>query len=44
MEPKKKFNRLVNVPKKKQTHKYREQASGYQWKGDKERDSIGVKD
>ena len=27
----KKYNKLVNVTKKKQTHKYREQTSGYQW-------------
>ena len=27
----KKYNKLVNIRKKKQTHKYRDQASGYQW-------------
>ena len=27
----KKYNKLVNIAKKKQTHKYREQTSGYQW-------------
>ena len=27
----KKYNKLVNITKKKQTHRYREQASGYQW-------------
>ena len=25
------YNKLVNITKKKQTHKYREQTSGYQW-------------
>ena len=25
----KKYNKLVNITKKKQTHRYREQASGY---------------
>ena len=27
----KKYNKLVNETKKKQTHRYREQTSGYQW-------------
>ena len=27
----KKYNKLVNKTKKKQTHRYREQTSGYQW-------------
>ena len=27
----KKYNKLVNITKKKQTHGYREQTSGYQW-------------
>ena len=27
----KKYNKLANITKKKQTHRYREQASGYQW-------------
>ena len=27
----KKYNKLVNITKKKQTHRYREQPSGYQW-------------
>ena len=27
----KKYNKLVNKTKKKQTHTYREQISGYQW-------------
>ena len=26
----KKYNKLVNIAKKKQTHRYREQTSGYQ--------------
>ena len=26
----KKYNKLVNIEKKKQTHRYREQTSGYQ--------------
>ena len=26
-----KYNKLVNKTKKKQTHRYREQTSGYQW-------------
>ena len=30
MEPKK-YNRLVNLTQKKQTHRQREQISGYQW-------------
>ena len=27
----KKYNKLVNITKKKQTHRYREQTGGYQW-------------
>ena len=27
----KKYDKLVNKTKKKQTHRYREQTSGYQW-------------
>ena len=27
----KKYNKLVNITKQKQTHRSREQASGYQW-------------
>ena len=27
----KKYNKLVNITKKKQTHRYREQTSGYPW-------------
>ena len=29
----KKYNRLVNITKKKQTHRHREQINGYQWGG-----------
>ena len=35
----KKYNKLVNITKKKLTHRYREESSGYQWelgKGDTE--------
>ena len=28
----KKHYKLVNITKKQQTHRYREQTSGYQWK------------
>ena len=27
----KKYKKLVNLTKKKETHRYREQTSGYQW-------------
>ena len=30
----KKYNKLVDITKKKQTHRYREQMSGYQWEGE----------
>ena len=33
MIPSKKYNKLVNITKKKQTHRFREQTSGYQWGG-----------
>ena len=33
----------VNKKKKKQTHKYREQTSGYQWGEGEERDKRGVR-
>ena len=29
----KKYNKLVNITKKKQAHRHREQTSGYQWEG-----------
>ena len=32
----KKYNKLVNISKKKQTYRYGEQTSGYQW-GERER-------
>ena len=32
MQPKN-YNQVVNRTKKKQAHRYREQASGYQWEG-----------
>ena len=38
---KKKYNKLVNITKKKQTHRYREQTSGYQW-GEGRGGNIGV--
>ena len=46
MEPKK-YNKLVNIIQKKQTHRHREQTSGYQWgegSGEREvgRGKIGV--
>ena len=28
----KKYNQLLNITKKKQTHRYIEQTSGYQWR------------
>ena len=38
----KKYNKLVNITKKKQTHRHGEQTSGYQWReGSRE---IGVGD
>ena len=30
----KKYDKLINITKKKQTHRYREQNSGYQWAGE----------
>ena len=37
----KKYNKLVNITKK-QTHRYREQCSGYQWGDEKGRGSTEV--
>ena len=34
----KKYNRLAIITKKKLTHSYREQTSGYQWGGGRYRD------
>ena len=38
----KQYNKLMNVMKLKETHKYREQASGYQWGEGKGRGKTGV--
>ena len=38
----KKNNKLMNKTKKKQTHRYREQTSGYQWEREVGRGMIGV--
>ena len=40
----KKCNRLVNITKRKKTHGYREQTSGYQWEEGRGRGIIGVED
>ena len=41
----KKYNKLVHMTKKKQTHRYREYTSGYQWgEGRGKRCNIGVED
>ena len=40
----KKYNKLVNVTKKKQTYRYREQTSGYQWGEGRVRGKTGVGD
>ena len=40
----KKYNKLVNITKKKQTHRYREQTSGYQWEKEEGRAKRGVGD
>ena len=40
----KKYNKLVNITKKKQTHRYREQTNGYQGKREVGKDNIGVGD
>ena len=39
----KKYNTLVNITKKKQTHRYREQTSGYQLGKGGGQDNIGVR-
>ena len=36
----KKYNKSVDIPKKKQTHRYREQIDGYQWGEGKGRSNI----
>ena len=38
----KKYNKLENIAKKKQTHRWREEASSYQWGEGRGRDTIGV--
>jgi len=39
----KKYNKVMNITKKRQTHRYREQTSGYQQgKGRRGMDKIGV--
>ena len=38
----KKYNKLLNKTKKKQTHRFREQTSGYQWGKGKERGKKGM--
>ena len=38
----KKYNKLVNETKKMQSHRYREQTSGYQWGEGKGKGNIGV--
>ena len=40
----KKYNKLVNITKKKQTHRYREQTSGHQWGEERGGANIGVGD
>ena len=40
----KKYNKLVNITKKKQTHRYGEQTTGYHWGEGRGRDKIGAGD
>ena len=40
----KKYNKLVNQTKKKETHQYREQISGYQWGEGRGRGNIRVEE
>ena len=37
----KKYNKLVNITEKKQTHRYKEQTSSYQWGEGRGRGNIG---
>ena len=37
----KKYNKLVNIIKKKKTHRYREQSSGYHWGDGKGNTGVG---
>ena len=39
-----KYSKLVNETKKKQTHRYRQQTSGYQWGEGRGQGKIGVGD
>ena len=39
---KKKYNKLLNIPKRKQIHRYKEQTSGYWWGREGERGKTGV--
>ena len=42
----KKYNKLVNITKKRQTHRYREQTSGYPWvdgRGEKQYRGTGLR-
>ena len=34
-------NKLVTITKRKQTHRYREQTSGYQWKEERAKGKAG---
>ena len=38
------YNKLVNITKEKQIHRYREQTSGYQWGEGRGRGNMGVGD
>ena len=38
----KKYNKMVSITKMQQTHRYREQTSGYQWGEGREKASIEV--
>ena len=40
----KKYNKLVNISNKKQTHRYREQTSGYQWGEGRREQQYEVRD
>ena len=39
----KKYNKLVNITKKKQTHRYNEQTSGYHGKREERRSNIWMR-
>ena len=40
----KNYSKLVNITKKKQSHRYREQTSSYQWGEERGKGNIGVGD